>query len=124
MCIRDRPDAGDDPHPWSLGKIWVIEPGGFAGRLWAGTMPGGLFRSDDGGESWSLNEALWHMPERRQWSGVAGGEQPGIDSVLIDRRSPDDIRIGVSTGGVWASNRWRYLVAQYQPRHVRRVHAA
>jgi hypothetical protein len=30
------------------------------------------------GESWSLNEALWHMPERRQWSGVAGSEQPGF----------------------------------------------
>ena len=57
-------DDRDDPHPWSLGKIWVIEPGGVAGRLWAGTMPGGLFRSDDGGESWSLNDALWHMPER------------------------------------------------------------
>ena len=28
------PDAGDDPHPWSLGKIWVIEPasGGFDGK--------------------------------------------------------------------------------------------
>ena len=51
-------DAGDDPHPWSLGKIWAIEPGGVPGRVWAGTMPGGLFRSDDGGESWSLNEAL------------------------------------------------------------------
>src|SRR5271166_38550 len=53
------PDADDDPHPWSLGKIWVLEGGGVAGRLWAGTMPGGLFRSDDGGQSWSLNEALW-----------------------------------------------------------------
>ena len=95
--------AGDDPHPWSLGKIWVLEPGGVAGRLWAGTMPGGLFRSDDGGASWSLNEALWHMPERRQWAGVAGGEQPGINSVLIDPRDPADIRIGVSTAGVWAS---------------------
>src|SRR5436309_833713 len=30
-------DAADDPHPWSLGKIWVIEPGGVPGRLWAGT---------------------------------------------------------------------------------------
>ena len=96
-------DAGDDPHPWSLGKIWVMEPGGVPGRLWAGTMPGGLFRSDDGGESWSLNEALWFMPERRQWQGVAGGEQPGISSVLIDPRNPDDIRVGVSTAGVWAS---------------------
>src|SRR5690606_31903803 len=41
-------DAADDPHPWSLGKIWNLEKGGVAGRLWAGTMPGGLFRSDDG----------------------------------------------------------------------------
>jgi photosystem II stability/assembly factor-like uncharacterized protein len=99
-----RPEsAADDPHPWSLGKIWVLEPGGVAGRLWAGTMPGGLFRSDDGGESWALNEALWYMPERRQWMGVAGGEQPGIHSVLIDPRDPTDIRVGVSTAGVWAS---------------------
>ncbi|HYP35212.1 MAG TPA: hypothetical protein VEQ62_02610 [Stellaceae bacterium] len=55
------------------------------------------------GESWSLNEALWHMPERRQWSGVAGSEQPGINSVLIDPRNPSDIRIGVSCPGLWAS---------------------
>jgi len=79
--------TGDDPHPWSLGKIWALEPGGVPGRVWAGTMPGGLFRTDDGGESWSLTEALWHMPERRQWLGVAGGEQPGINSVLIDQRN-------------------------------------
>lgn len=96
-------DADDDPHPWSLGKVWVIEPGGVDGRLWAGTMPGGLFRSDDNGESWSLIEPLWRMPERRQWQGVAGGEQPGISSVLIEARNPDRIRIGVSTAGVWES---------------------
>jgi len=96
-------DAGDDPHPWSLGKIWALEPGGVPGRLWAGTMPGGLFRSDDDGASWSLIEALWRMPERRQWMGVAGGEQPGINSVLVDPRDPSDIRLGVSTAGVWAT---------------------
>jgi hypothetical protein len=86
-------------------------------------MPGGLFRSDDGGASWSLNEALWHMPERRQWAGVAGGEQPGINSVLIDPRNPSDIRIGVSTAGVWASTdaggSWRLINrgmhAEYMP---------
>ena len=116
-------EADDDPHPWSVGKIWVLEPGGVPGRLWAGTMPGGLFLSNDGGRSWSLNEALWHMPERRQWVGVAGGEQPGINSVLIDPRSPCDIRIGVSTAGVWASTdtggSWRLInrgmYAEYMP---------
>jgi len=35
-------DAGEDPHPWSLGKIWALEPGGVPGRVWAGTMPGGF----------------------------------------------------------------------------------
>lgn len=120
---RKPEDAGDDPHPWSLGKIWILEPGGVAGRLWAGTMPGGLFRSDDGGASWSLVESLWRMPERRQWFGVAGGEQPGINSILIDPQNPADIRIGVSTAGVWASTdagaTWRIInrgmYAEYMP---------
>jgi len=120
-------DDEADPHPWSLGKIWVLEPGGVPGCLWAGTMPGGLFRSDDRGQSWSLNEALWHMPERRQWAGVAGGEQPGIGSVLVDPRDPSDIRIGVSTAGVWASTdegrSWRNInrgmYAEYMPPELR-----
>lgn len=94
-------DAGDDPHPWSLGRIWALQPGGVPGRLWAGSMPGGLFRSDDDGETWSLNEPLWFMPERRKWMGVAGGEQPGISAVLVDPRDPATLRLGVSTAGVW-----------------------
>ncbi len=106
-------DAADDPHPWSLGKIWALEPGGVPGRLWAGTMPGGLFCSDDDGASWSLSEALWRHPERRLWGGVAGGEQPGISAVLVDPRDPDALRLGVSTGGVWASEdggaTWRII---------------
>lgn len=51
-------DAEDDPHPWTVGRIWNLTPGGVEGRIWAGTMPGGLFRSDDGGESWQLNQPL------------------------------------------------------------------
>jgi len=116
-------DAEDDPHPWSLGKIWGLEPGGVPGRIWAGTMPGGLFRSDDDGASWLLNEPLWLMPERRQWAGVAGGEQPGISAVLINPRDPSDIRLGISTAGVWASTdsgaSWRIInqgmYAEYMP---------
>lgn len=117
----------DDPHPWTLGKIWGIEPGGVPGRLWAGTMPGGLFRSDDGGETWSLNAPLWHMPERKKFGGVAGGEQPGLSSVLVDPTNPADIRVGISCGGVWASTdagaSWklinRGLYAEYMPPELR-----
>jgi photosystem II stability/assembly factor-like uncharacterized protein len=45
--------------------------------------------------------------------GVAGGEQPGINSILLDPRNPADIRIGVSTAGMWASTdtgcTWRLI---------------
>src|SRR5215468_2531936 len=27
-------DSDGDPHPWSLGKIWILEAGGVPGRLW------------------------------------------------------------------------------------------
>ncbi len=55
--------------------------------------------------------------------GVAGGEQPGINSVLVDPRDPSDIRIAVSTGGLWASgdcgSSWslinRGMVNEYMP---------
>ncbi len=41
----------DEPAGPSLVQIWSLEHGGIdrAGTLWAGTIPGGLFRSDDGG---------------------------------------------------------------------------
>jgi hypothetical protein len=120
-------DATDDPHPWSLGKLWSLEPGGVAGRIWAGTMPGGLFRTDDGGVTWLLVDSFWRMPERKKWNGVAGGEQPGLSSVLVDPGNPKNIRVGVSTGGVWASDdeakSWRLLgkglYAEYMPPELR-----
>ena len=42
--------------PWTLEQIWVLSVGGVdqPGRLWAGTLPGGLFRSDDHGATWAL----------------------------------------------------------------------
>lgn len=94
-------DAVDDPHPWSVGRIWNLTPGGVDGRIWAGTMPGGLFLSEDYGASWSLNTQLWEMPERQKWMGVAGGEQPGLSSVLVDPGNPEKLTLGVSCAGIW-----------------------
>lgn len=110
-------DATDDPHPWSVGRIWNFTPAGSNGTIWAGTMPGGLFRSDDGGVTWALNETLWRMPERLRWMGVAGGEQPGLSTVLVDPFDPEKLTIGVSCAGVWQTEdgggTWRNIGAGF-----------
>lgn len=94
--------AAPSPPPWTLQQIWSLETGGVdePGVLWAGTIPGGLFRSDDGGDTWVLNRALWDRPECREWFG-GGYDAPGIHSVMIDPRDSRHVTIGVSCGGVW-----------------------
>lgn len=90
------------PIPWSLEKIWSLAAGGSGqpGVLWCGTIPGGLFRSADRGESWELDRTLWDMPERSKWCG-GGYDYPGIHSIEVNPNDADDIVIGVSCGGVW-----------------------
>src|SRR3970040_420858 len=92
------------PVPWNLKSVWSLEPGGAGrpGELWCGTIPGGLLRSGDGGESWSLVESLWNPPKRKQWFG-GGADFPGIHSILVDPRDANVIRIGVSCAGLWVS---------------------
>ena len=93
---------GKPPVPATLKMIWCLEAGGAEqpGRLWAGTLPGGLFRSDDGGRTWELNRGLWDRPERQKWMG-GGYDTPGIHSICIDPRDSKTLRIAISTGGVW-----------------------
>ena len=119
-----QPESSTDKTPWKLLQIWCLEPGGQdqPGVLWAGTIPGGLFRSDDNGGSWSLNEGLWQLPERAEWSG-GGYDHPGIHSVCIDPRNSARIAVAISTGGVWQTgdggSSWsiasRGMRAEYMP---------
>lgn len=104
-----QPEAGVnealDASTWSLEQIWVLETAGddAPGTLWAGTIPGGLFRSDDGGDSWTLNHALWDRPERREWGG-GGYDHAGIHSICVDPTDRRHVSIAVSTGGVWQTH--------------------
>lgn len=98
------PAASGDKEAPSVSLIWTLAAGGpdQPGLLWAGTLPGGLFRSADRGESWSLVESLWHVPERREWFG-GGYDDPGIHSICVDPRDSRTLTVGVSCGGVWTS---------------------
>ncbi|MBK1878663.1 WD40/YVTN/BNR-like repeat-containing protein [Pelagicoccus mobilis] len=90
--------------PWKLELIWALTPGGDdqVGRIWCGTIPGGLFKSDDHGDSWELVESLWNNPARQKWFG-GGYDFPGIHSVCVDPRDSEHVTLGISCGGVWKS---------------------
>ena len=98
----DPPPAA--PEPPTLKMLWAVEAGGAdqPGRLWAGTLPGGLFRSDDRGSTWSLVQSLWDLPEHANWFG-GGYDHPGIHSIAVDPRNSSHVVVGVSCGGAWGT---------------------
>ena len=97
------PETGAEDGP-SVEMIWTLAAGGAdaPGELWAGTIPGALFHSTDRGESWSLVTSLWDREERGEWFG-GGFDAPGIHSILVDPRDPNNLTLGISCGGVWKS---------------------
>lgn len=95
-------DMWGRPLAWSTARIWALEPGGAdePGTIWCGTLPGGLFRTRDGGESWEMIRSLWDHPKRKSWMG-GGADLPGLHSVIVDPRDSKRVMIAVSTGGIW-----------------------
>lgn len=112
-------------RPARLRYNWVIQPAHAdqPKRLYVGTEPGGLFRSDDGGNSWELVRSLWDMPGRRDFWFGGGRDHPGIHSVIVDPRDSRRILVGVSCAGVIESTddgaTWAYrckgMLADFMP---------
>jgi photosystem II stability/assembly factor-like uncharacterized protein len=98
----------------TLLKLWVIAFGA-PGRVYVGTIPGGLFASRDGGDTFELDRALWNHESRggdhfagtgsrvTHWYGTPAAESefaPGIHSIVVDPRDPNRVLVAVSTAGV------------------------
>lgn len=119
-----QPEPRGDDVEWKLSLIWSLAAGGDdqPGVLWAGTLPGGLFRSSDRGESWELVQSLWEKPERKEWFG-GGYDVPGIHSICVDPRDSRTVLLGISCGGAWITQdggvSWKLsasgMLANYMP---------
>lgn len=87
-------------YTFSLWSGHVDGPGVF----YAGTSPAGLFRTEDGGNTWEGVSGFNDHPMRRTWIGPPEFSPPGgggLHSLQIDPRDPDHIYIALSTGGVF-----------------------
>jgi hypothetical protein len=97
-------DMWGQPREWTLANIWALEPAlDRSGALWAGTVPGGLFRSLDRGDSWTLIESLWDVESRTRWGG-AGNASPALHSIWVDPDDPSSVTLAISSGGVWRTH--------------------
>jgi photosystem II stability/assembly factor-like uncharacterized protein len=85
----------------SLERVWQLQPAGAEapGVVYAGTEPGGLFRSADGGETFELVRPLWDHPTREKWEPGGGGL--AVHTVVTDPRDARSVTVAVSAGGVY-----------------------
>jgi hypothetical protein len=90
--------------PEEVNKVWNITPGRIdePGVLFAGIEPGALFRSEDRGETWTLNEGLYNHPHRKDWFPGAGGL--GLHTIILDPTNKQRMYIAVSTGGCYRTD--------------------
>jgi photosystem II stability/assembly factor-like uncharacterized protein len=77
---------------WSLAA-------GQGGRLYAGVEPAGLFRSDDGGQTWAHVAGLRDHPTRPMWQ--AGGAGLILHSLVLHPEDDGQIWVGISSAGVF-----------------------
>lgn len=87
----------------SLKQVWQIVPDPHeADTLYCGVEPAALFKSTDGGETWSLNRGLFDHPHRPQWQPGGGGLC--LHTILPDPSSANRMFVAISTGGVYRTD--------------------
>ncbi|HSG94363.1 MAG TPA: exo-alpha-sialidase, partial [Afifellaceae bacterium] len=69
-------EASEEP----IKSVWSVAAAN--GCLYAGVEPAGLFRSDDGGQTWSHVAGLRDHPSRPDW-------QPGGGGLILHSLVPD-----------------------------------
>jgi photosystem II stability/assembly factor-like uncharacterized protein len=114
------PAFPDDLPDASVERIWVVTPAEEPGVLYAGAAPASLWRSEDDGETWHLNRALWDVPTRPEWNPGAGGLM--VHSICPWPGRPDSLAVGISAAGVWLTDdrgeTWRTGYAGIVPRYL------
>jgi photosystem II stability/assembly factor-like uncharacterized protein len=89
-------------HPWEFKRIWHLEPS-LTDRdaVYAGAEDAALFRSTDGGQTWTELSGLRSV-KSSLWSPGAGGM--GLHTIIIDPQNPQRIYIAISAAGAFRTD--------------------
>ena len=91
------------PHPWEFARVWHLEPSlNDPDTVLAGVEDAALFRTTDGGKSWSEVAGLREHDSGPRWQPGAGGMC--LHTIIQDPKNNDRIFIAISAAGVFRSD--------------------
>ena len=86
------------PHPWEFKRVWHLEPSlTDPDTVFAGVEDAALFRSTDGGTSWSELSGLRTHSTGSAWAPGAGGLC--LHTILIDPKNAERMFVAISAAG-------------------------
>jgi photosystem II stability/assembly factor-like uncharacterized protein len=91
------------PHPWEFARVWHLEPSlDDPDVVYAGVEDAGLFRTDDGGQSWQELPTLRGHKSGPSWQPGAGGMC--LHTILLDPLQEGRMFAAISAAGAFRSD--------------------
>ncbi len=91
------------PHPWEFARVWHLEPSlSDPDVVLAGVEDAALFRSVDGGTSWSELSGLREHGSGPMWQPGAGGMC--LHTIIVSPADPRRIFVAISAAGAFRSD--------------------
>jgi photosystem II stability/assembly factor-like uncharacterized protein len=89
-------------HPWEFKRVWHLEPSlTDADTVYAGVEDAALFKTTNGGKTWTELPGL-RAAQGEKWQPGAGGM--GLHTILLDPKNPNRITIAISAAGVFRTD--------------------
>jgi photosystem II stability/assembly factor-like uncharacterized protein len=91
------------PHPWAFKRVWHLEPSlTDPDTVYAGVEDAALFRTTDGGQTWSEMPGVRGHGSGPQWAPGAGGLC--LHTILLDPSKPQRMFIAISAAGAFRTD--------------------
>src|SRR4029078_13622951 len=91
------------PRKWEFTRVWHLEPSlDDPDTVYAGVEDAALFRTRDGGRTWSEMPGLRTHPSALQWAPGAGGMC--LHTIILDPNDANRMYTAISAAGAFRSD--------------------